>query len=99
MLAPRPHATHKGSFGDLLVVGGAPGMAGAARLAARAALAAGAGRVYLSPLDPATPLLDDERPELMLRPAGWRPAPDWLRQATVVCGCGGGDAVQAALPL
>ena len=99
VLAPRPHATHKGSFGDLLVVGGAPGMAGAARLAARAALAAGAGRVYLSPLDPATPLLDGERPELMLRPAGWRPAPDWLRQATVVCGCGGGDAVQAALPL
>ena len=50
-LAPRRHASHKGSFGDVAVVGGAPGMTGAALLAARAALAAGAGRVFLSLLD------------------------------------------------
>ncbi|MDE2398680.1 MAG: NAD(P)H-hydrate epimerase, partial [Burkholderiales bacterium] len=43
---PRRHASHKGSYGDVAVVGGAPGMAGAAWLAARAALAAGAGRVF-----------------------------------------------------
>ena len=43
--APRRHAQHKGSFGDVVVIGGAPGMGGAALLAARAALAAGAGRV------------------------------------------------------
>ena len=46
-LAPRRHASHKGSFGDVAVVGGAPGMAGAALLAARAAHAAGAGRVFV----------------------------------------------------
>lgn len=94
---PRTHSQHKGSFGDLLVVGGAPGMGGAALLAARAALAAGAGRVYLSALDPASPTLDPAWPELMLRPSLWRDA-KLLSHATVVCGCGGGDAVAEALP-
>jgi nucleotide-binding universal stress UspA family protein len=42
---PRPHASHKGRFGDVIVLGGAEGMTGALRLAAHAALAAGAGRV------------------------------------------------------
>ena len=45
------HAGHKGVHGDTWVVGGAPGMGGAAVLAARAALAAGAGRVHLMRLD------------------------------------------------
>ncbi|MBX3635062.1 MAG: NAD(P)H-hydrate dehydratase [Rubrivivax sp.] len=93
----RPHASHKGRFGDLFVVGGAPGMAGAAWLAARAALAAGAGRVYASLLDPAAPF-DFGRPELMMRPALWQAAPATLAGATVVCGCGGGDAVRETLP-
>ena len=37
----RAHASHKGSYGDLAVVGGDAGMLGAALLAARAALRAG----------------------------------------------------------
>ena len=49
---PRLHASHKGSYGDVAVVGGDAGMWGAALLAARAALHHGAGRVYVSPLDP-----------------------------------------------
>ena len=48
--ALRRHAAHKGSFGDVAVVGGAAGMVGAALLAARAAHAAGAGRVFVVPL-------------------------------------------------
>ena len=44
----RRHAAHKGSFGDVAVVGGADGMTGAAILAARAAHAAGAGRVFVA---------------------------------------------------
>lgn len=48
VLAPRAHASHKGSHGDLVVLGGAAGMTGAALLAARAALASGAGRVFVS---------------------------------------------------
>ena len=95
----RSHAGHKGLYGDVIVVGGAPGMAGAAILAARAALAGGAGRVYLSPLDTSLAQLDTEAPELMWRPDLWRDRPQALDEATVVCGCGGGDAVHAALPV
>ena len=98
VLTPRRHAQHKGSFGDVVVVGGAPGMGGAAQLAARAALAAGAGRVYLSALDPAAAPSDPVRPELMHRPRWWTQPPAVLAGATVVCGCGGGTAVREALP-
>jgi hydroxyethylthiazole kinase-like uncharacterized protein yjeF len=96
----RRHAQHKGSFGDVAVVGGASGMAGAALLAGRAALAAGAGRVFIEMLDAQAPSLDLTRPELMLRP-GWshRVDPATLARSTVVCGCGGGDAVRAVLPM
>jgi hydroxyethylthiazole kinase-like uncharacterized protein yjeF len=93
-----PHATHKGSRGDVVIVGGAPGMVGAAWLAARAALAAGAGRVYISLLDDAASGLDLARPELMARRAWWRSPPAELAAATAVCGCGGGDRVRSALP-
>ena len=97
----RLHAEHKGSFGDVAVVGGAPGMAGAAWLAARAAHAAGAGRVFLDLLSNeamASGDVDPLRPELMLRRGWWRGDPAALARATVVCGCGGGDAVRSALP-
>lgn len=95
---PRALSSHKGSHGDVWVVGGAQGMTGAAWLAARAALAAGAGRVYVSPLDPAASLLDATHPELMGRREAWHEPPAQLARGTVVCGCGGGDAVRAALP-
>ena len=98
----RGHAQHKGSFGNVAVVGGAPGMTGAALLAARAAHAAGAGRVFVSLLEPERAgqdmALDAARPELMFRRAWWQAAPDVLAAATVVCGCGGGDAVRGAMP-
>ncbi|HEX2542793.1 MAG TPA: NAD(P)H-hydrate dehydratase [Caldimonas sp.] len=96
----RRHAQHKGSFGDVAVVGGGRGMAGAAWLAARAALAAGAGRVFVDALDPdaAAASLDPVRPELMFRPGWWQGPVDALAGSTVVCGCGAGDAVRAALP-
>lgn len=96
---PAPaHASHKGSRGDVVVVGGAAGMTGAAWLAARAALAAGAGRVYCSPLDDAASLLDSAQPALMGRRAWWTGPPEMLALATVACGCGGGDSVREALP-
>jgi hydroxyethylthiazole kinase-like uncharacterized protein yjeF len=97
-LAPRRHSSHKGSFGDLAVVGGAPGMTGAALLAARAALGAGAGRVFVDLLGPPEPGMDLLRPELMFRPGWWRSSPATIERTTVVCGCGGGDAVRGALP-
>jgi hydroxyethylthiazole kinase-like uncharacterized protein yjeF len=67
-LTPRLLNTHKGVYGDACVLGGAPGMAGATLLAARAALWLGAGRVYACLLGPSAPSIDPEQPELMLRP-------------------------------
>ena len=93
-LSARPHASHKGSFGDVAVIGGAPSMTGAALLAARAALHAGAGRVFVALLDGGSLSVDPIQPELMFRPLD---AVN-LREATVVCGCGGGDAVRHVLP-
>lgn len=67
-LRPRLHNSHKGSFGDVIVAGGAHGMSGAAVLAATAAAHCGAGRVFAAFLeDP--PAYDPVHPELMCRRA------------------------------
>lgn len=92
-VAARHHASHKGSYGDVAVVGGAPGMTGAALLAASAALHAGAGRVFVGLLDGGSLTVDTCQPELMFRPVH---ALDF-KALTVVCGCGGGDAVRGPL--
>ncbi len=67
-LQARPNNSHKGSYGDVAIIGGAAGMAGAAVLAGRAALHGGAGRVYLCMLDAAV-RYDTQQPELMFRDA------------------------------
>lgn len=96
--APRRHAQHKGSFGDVAVVAGASGMTGAAWMAGRAAHAAGAGRVYVDLLDDAgVGVGDPVRPELMFRRGWWQGDAKLLASATVVCGCGGGEAVRTPL--
>ncbi len=66
-LAPRRRNSHKGDFGTLAVIGGNRGMVGAALLAARAGLLAGAGRVFVALLRSDAPALDIVHPELMLR--------------------------------
>ncbi len=43
----RPRNKHKGSFGNVLILGGWEGMSGAGNLAGIAALRAGAGKVYI----------------------------------------------------
>ena len=90
----RPHASHKGSYGDVAVAGGAPGMTGAALLAASAALHGGAGRVLVALLDGGSMAVDATRPELMFR--HWDSLD--LGALHLACGCGGGDAVRAVLP-
>ena len=88
-LRPRLRNSHKGSFGSVAIVGGAPGMAGAALLAGRAALGLGAGRVYVGLLEtlPVAPM----QPELMLRAAD-----TVFESATVVAiGPGLGQSAQA----
>jgi hydroxyethylthiazole kinase-like uncharacterized protein yjeF len=69
LLPRRRRNSHKGTYGSVGIVGGAPGMAGAGLLAGRAALRLGAGRVYLGMLDADAPSVDLGQPELMLRQA------------------------------
>ena len=89
----RRHDSHKGSYGDVAIIGGAPGMTGAALLAATAALHCGSGRVFVSLLDPNRFAVDTTQPELMFRSVE---ALD-LANLTLVCGCGGGAAIAAPL--
>lgn len=65
--SPRRANSHKGSFGNVAILGGSNGMVGAALLAGRSALHLGAGRVYLGLLANAPPVVDLFQPELMLR--------------------------------
>jgi len=93
----KTHASHKGSYGDVAVIGGEAdahgmGMTGAAVLAATSALHAGAGRVILSLLSGQA--TGSAAADLMQR--------DWqsldLERLHVVCGCGGGFSVKQVLP-
>jgi hydroxyethylthiazole kinase-like uncharacterized protein yjeF len=91
VLQARPRNSHKGSFGAAGILGGAPGMVGAALLAGRAALKLGAGRVYLGfPGDPPL-LVDPGQPELMLRDAD-----DFFAAPLTALACGPGLGQSAA---
>lgn len=67
LLRRRGRMAHKGTHGRVLVVGGAHGMGGAARLAAEAALRAGAGLVYAAVAPPSLESAMAGRPEIMAR--------------------------------
>lgn len=64
-LPRRRASSHKNSHGHVLVVGGNIGMAGAALLAARAALRAGAGLVSVATRPQHAPAMAAAQPELM----------------------------------
>jgi hydroxyethylthiazole kinase-like uncharacterized protein yjeF len=66
VLRPRPRNFHKGMAGTVGILGGAPGMTGAALLAGRAALKLGAGKVRIGFLADDAPSFDPIAPELML---------------------------------
>lgn len=96
------HNSHKGLFGDVGILGGqsgssdGQGMEGAAILATSAALHAGAGRVMLHLLgsSPTSPRPSGIAADIMLRSLEAMRA---LR-GSLVCGCGGGSLVAAAIP-
>lgn len=64
-IEPRRRQSHKGMFGRVLVVGGGPGMAGAARLAGESALRVGAGLVTVASRPEHLSVVVGARPELM----------------------------------
>jgi len=65
---PRVRDTHKGSYGHLLVVAGSVGKTGAAALAARAAMRAGAGLVTVATAASAQPVVASLLLEAMSEP-------------------------------
>ncbi|MDO5733814.1 MAG: NAD(P)H-hydrate dehydratase [Eubacteriales bacterium] len=68
-LLPRAEPNiHKGSSKKLMITAGAPGLAGAALLAARAALAAGSAYTYLQAADEHLAEALESYPELLLKP-------------------------------
>ncbi|MGD8310621.1 MAG: NAD(P)H-hydrate dehydratase, partial [Chromatiales bacterium] len=111
LVPPRRRNAHKGHFGHVLVVGGARGLSGAARMAGEAAARAGAGLVSLATRPEHAALLSVARPELMCH--GVEAASDLgplLERATVVAvgpglgrsrwaGCLLGRVLESSLPM
>ncbi|HEX9450185.1 MAG TPA: NAD(P)H-hydrate dehydratase [Burkholderiales bacterium] len=96
VLPLRRRNSHKGTFGNVGLIGGAPGMVGAALLAGRAALKLGAGRVFVG-LFADSPSVDLNQPELMLRPAQDVLKSEGLDCIAVGPGLGESQAAQHAL--
>jgi len=93
LIPKRPHDSHKGLFGNVVILGGKSGMVGAPLMAARAALKLGAGCVHVGLLAENAPRVDIVQPELMLHAAS-----DALRlpDITVLAiGCGMGTDLGA----
>ncbi len=89
LLKPRPRAGHKGSFGHVLLVGGARGTDGAIHLAARAALRSGAGLVTVATPESVADSVRSGLPEAMVH--GGPETPDGRLAALPLC-------VEARLP-
>lgn len=88
---PRPKFSHKGTFGHVVVVGGAEGHIGAALLSARAALRMGAGTVTVELLTPNAMMVDPVAPELMFSSTPL----DFSRFTAAVIGPGLGQSAAA----
>jgi NAD(P)H-hydrate epimerase len=91
MFAPRVWSSHKGSFGHVLIAGGAAGKPGAAEMAGMAALRAGAGLVTLSTTSTSGAL------ELMREPLTDWPRLASLSEGKTILAIGPGLGVQPAL--
>lgn len=76
--APAPES-YKNGFGHVLVLGGAPGLAGAGHLAAASALRAGAGLVSAAAPEGALYAIKSGWPEIMTLALGPRGAVEWPR--------------------
>ncbi|MBC8119906.1 MAG: NAD(P)H-hydrate dehydratase [Burkholderiaceae bacterium] len=90
----RRRNTHKGSYGNALIIGGNVGMVGAALLAARAALRIGAGRVYVDCIGAPEFRVDPIQPELMF---GSSVPPEQVQAISIGCGLGRDSAARSAL--
>lgn len=94
LIPQRRRNSHKGNYGNVGIIGGAPGMVGAAVLAARAALHMGPGKVFLGLADAKAMAVDAINPEIMLRPAASLAKDDEL--TAIAIGMGLGESKSAA---
>lgn len=81
---------HKGSFGTVLLVGGSYGKIGAIGLSARAALRAGAGKVFIQAPKCGYEILQSSIPEAMFEPAGESYVSEITISDKATCGIGPG---------
>ena len=97
VLQPRARIAHKGDHGHVLVLGGAPGYAGAVQLAATAAARVGAGLVSCAVCPDVAATLNAGRPELMVHAAASASTLDRLlsRASVIVVGPGLGTSAWA----
>ena len=93
----RSPAEHKGDAGKVILIGGAPGMAGALVLAGNAALHLGAGWTILEMLDASSTQALIELPELMVRLASPDPVECLVKSNPdlIAIGPGLGDSLMA----
>jgi len=100
LLPLRPRSAHKGRHGHVLLVGGAPGMAGALRLAGEAAARVGAGLVTLATHPVHAAALNAVRPELICHAVADPKALAPLLERATVVGIGPGLGAEGwGLPL
>ena len=95
LLPRRALNSHKGSFGSVLIMGGAQGMQGAALLAATGAQAGGAGKVFIS--SPNQPIFVADQAQWMSR--DWPPTMKDIDATAIGCGLGKSEAARLALNL
>lgn len=106
MLPVRDRDGHKGRFGHVLVVAGAMGRGGAVAMAARAAVAVGAGLVTMAVPEPLVQMVDGACLEAMTLPVAADPEgafgdlegaiPDLGRFSVIAMGPGMGTGIGAA---
>ncbi|MDR1801634.1 MAG: NAD(P)H-hydrate dehydratase [Lachnospiraceae bacterium] len=88
LLPVRPEDSHKGTFGNVLLVAGSSGMAGAAYLSALAAYRTGAGLVTIFTPKENRVILQSLLPEAIIKPMGEYPdeeIKELVSKASVVC--------------
>ena len=88
LIPARHHHSHKGTYGNVGIVGGAEGMVGAAVLASRAALYMGPGKVFLGIVAKDGPTFDPLNPEVMVRKAEELVVEDGLAALAIGMGLG-----------